>query len=114
MSGRIAAVATATLLAASCAPPPPPPSAPAQLSPVESCVVVGGPQAPADVRIYESNPNGSPAGRRLYIGTLNRGERHLIQTTTARFWYSFRWHEGDTWRDGREVPCAGRRQVELP
>jgi hypothetical protein len=111
MSWRPAAVTVAALLAAACARPPPP-SSPA--APVNSCIVVGGPQAPLEVRIYESDPNGSPGGRRLFIGTLNRNERHLIQTPTGRIWYALRWHEGDSWREGHEAPCRDRAVLELP
>ena len=83
-------------------------------APVNACLIVGGPQAPLDVRIYESDPYGSPGGRRLFIGTLNRNERHLIQTPTGRIWYEFRWHEGDSWRGGHEAPCRDRAALELP
>jgi hypothetical protein len=80
----------------------------------ESCVIVGGPQAPAEVRIYESDPYGRPAGKRLFIGLLNRGERHRLANPRGSVWYAYRWHEGDTWREGHETPCRGDQVVELP
>ena len=80
----------------------------------ESCVIVGGWQAPVQVRIYESDPYAAPAGKRLFIGLLNRGERHRIASKHGRLWYAFRWHEGDTWREGYEVTCRGGQPVELP
>src|SRR5689334_2801996 len=98
MARRSAAVAA--LLLASCAHPPPGP--PAATTQETSCIIVGGPQAPVDVRVYESDPYGSPGGRRLYIGTLNRNERQFIQTRTGLIWYAFRWHEGDSWREGHQ------------
>jgi hypothetical protein len=79
-----------------------------------SCVVVGGPQAPVEVRIYESNPYAAPAGKRLFIGLLNRGERHRIANRHGSVWYAFRWHEGDVWREGYETPCRDDQVVELP
>jgi hypothetical protein len=79
-----------------------------------SCVIAGGPQAPIEVRIYESDPYGAPAGRRLYIGPLNRREQHRITTPTGRIWYAFRWHDGDVWREGFEAPCRDGQTLELP
>jgi hypothetical protein len=80
----------------------------------EECVIVGGPQAPLLVRIYESDPYGAPAGKRLYIGLLNRGEKQRIKSQHGTIWYAFKWHEGDTWREGYEAPCAGGHEVVLP
>jgi hypothetical protein len=80
----------------------------------ESCVVVGGPGAPVEVRIYESNPYGSPGGKRLFVGPLNRGERHRIANKHGRIWYAMRWHDGDTWKEGFEASCRGGEEVEFP
>jgi hypothetical protein len=80
----------------------------------ESCSIVGGPQAPAEVRIYESDPYGSPAGSRLFVGLLNRGERHRISNADGRIWYAYRWHDGDAWREGFEASCRGGETLELP
>jgi hypothetical protein len=80
----------------------------------ESCVVVGGPGAPVEVRIYESDPYAAPAGQRLFIGRLSRGERHTIANPHGRVWYAFRWHEGDSWREGYEASCRGGELLNVP
>jgi hypothetical protein len=109
MRRTLSALAATALLAPGCATPPKAGSAPAQ-----SCVIVGGPKAPAEVRIYESDPYASPAGKRIYVGILNHGERHLIESPTGRIWYAFRWSEGDSWREGYQAPCSGGQTVNLP
>jgi hypothetical protein len=98
----------ALLFAAACAAPQ------GAGGPGEKCVVVGGPGAPIEVRIYESDPYASPAGRRIFIGRLARGERHTITNPHGRVWYAFRWHEGDSWREGYEASCRGGEPLEVP
>jgi hypothetical protein len=80
----------------------------------DTCFVAGGPQAPVQVSVYESSPWGAPAGRRLFIGLLNRGQRERVDSADGQLWYSYRWHEGDTWRDAGDFTCSGGATVELP
>jgi hypothetical protein len=107
------ALAATALLAAGCATAPQSGGTPGG-PPKASCTIVGGPKAPAEVRIYESNPYGAPAGRRIYIGLLNKGEQHVIETPTGRIWYAYRWHEGDSWKEGFESPCQAGQTIPLP
>lgn len=83
-------------------------------APPETCVIVGGPLSPAEVRIYESNPYRAPAGKRLFVGLLTPHQRHRVATRNGRIWYAFRWHEGDFWKDGDDVSCRDGELVELP
>jgi hypothetical protein len=80
----------------------------------DTCVVTGSRLTPAEIRIYDAYPYGSPGGKRQYIGPLNQGERHRIATRYGRIWYAYRWHDDDVWRDGEEVPCRDGQLVELP
>jgi hypothetical protein len=110
MRGPIAWLTAAALLAPACRTP----YSAGPSAPERSCVIVGGPKAPAEVRIYTSPPYGVPGGTRLFIGLLNRGERHLIQSTDGTIWYAYRWHEGDTWREGYVVQCRDGASIDLP
>jgi hypothetical protein len=66
------------------------------------------------VRIYESDPYGSPAGRRLFVGLLNYKEEHRIQSRDGRIWYAFRVSSGEPWREGNVAPCHDGVRVALP
>jgi hypothetical protein len=103
MARTIVALAVAALLAA-----------PGGAVAVDGCIIVGGPQAPVLVRVYESDPYRARGGRRLFIGFLNPGERHRIASKHGRIWYAYRWHEGDSWKEGYEASCRGGERVELP
>jgi hypothetical protein len=108
--GAIAWLAATALLAPACRTA----TAAGASAPEKSCVIVGGPKAPAEVRIYTSPPYGVPGGTRLFIGLLNRNERQHIQSTDGTIWYAYRWHEGDTWREGSVLPCRNGAPIDLP
>jgi hypothetical protein len=101
----IAALAAAGVLACRTTAPAPP-------NPALSCVIVGGPGAPAELRIYDADPYGSPAGRRLFAGLLNYREQHGIQSRDGTIWYAYLL--GGAWREGNVAPCRDGAQVALP
>jgi hypothetical protein len=113
MRGTLAWLATTALLAPACRTAPAARNAGAP-PPANSCTIVGGPRAPAVVKVYESPPYGQPGGKRIYAGSLSWNERHLIESSTGRIWYSYAWHELDSWKEGSEVPCRDGAEVMLP